>query len=166
MSYPELFWRRYTGLGSQTQTHKLSKVLISGVSFRHRSFSQSHESNVLSYSECKIAEIFQGFAPGPHWVATPLGSPTAQRFFSLRLSKNSPQKYCWIRHWIYIFLKTTMWYGLDFMFNVFRLMVWKLIIVSKNTQQWSLLPFFFFFFCYSPMLIIKVEKSLEGKAKI
>ena len=85
-------------------------------------------------------------------------------FLSSLVEKLSPQKYCWIRHWIYIFLKTTMWYGLDFMFNVFRLMVWKLIIVSKNTQQWSLLPFFFF--CYSPMLIIKVEKSLEGKAKI
>ena len=43
------------------------KVLISGVSFRHCSLSQSHESEVLSYSECKIAKIFQDFAPGPHW---------------------------------------------------------------------------------------------------
>ena len=25
---------------------------------------QSHDSNVLSYSECKIAKIFWGFAPG------------------------------------------------------------------------------------------------------
>ena len=42
-------------------------VLISGVSFRHCSLSQSCESNVLNYSECKIAKIFQGFVPGPHW---------------------------------------------------------------------------------------------------
>ena len=34
-------------------------VLISGVSFRHCSLLQSHESVVLSYSECKIAKIFQ-----------------------------------------------------------------------------------------------------------
>ena len=27
----------------------------------------SHESIVLSYSECKIAKMFYGFAPGPHW---------------------------------------------------------------------------------------------------
>ena len=29
VSYPEIFWSRYTGLGSQTKTPKLSKVLIS-----------------------------------------------------------------------------------------------------------------------------------------
>ena len=23
--------------------------------------------SVLSYSECKIGKIFQGFTPGPHW---------------------------------------------------------------------------------------------------
>ena len=28
----------------------------------------SHESNVLSYSECKIATIFWGFASEPHWI--------------------------------------------------------------------------------------------------
>ena len=65
--YPELFWSWYTGLGSQTQTPKYSKVLISGVSFCQHSLLQSQESNVLSYSECKIAKTFQGFAPGPHW---------------------------------------------------------------------------------------------------
>ena len=42
-------------------------MLISGVSFRQRSLSQSQESDVLSYSECKTAKNFQGFAPGPHW---------------------------------------------------------------------------------------------------
>ena len=46
---------------------KRSKVLISGVSFHQRSLSQSQESDVLSYSEHKIATNFQGFAPGPHW---------------------------------------------------------------------------------------------------
>ena len=70
--YPELFWSLYTSLGSQTQTPKRSKVLISGVSFGQHSLSQSQESNVLSYSECKIAKNFQGFTPGPHW-----GGPTA-----------------------------------------------------------------------------------------
>ena len=33
----------------------------------HCSLSQNHESDVLSYSECKIAKIFRVFAPGPHW---------------------------------------------------------------------------------------------------
>ena len=56
-----------TGLESQTQTPKFSKVLISGVSFRHRLLSQFYESHVLSYSEYKIAKIFRGFAPRPHW---------------------------------------------------------------------------------------------------
>ena len=65
--YPELFWSSYTGLGSQIQTPKRSKVLISGVSFRQRSLSQSQESNVFSYSECKIAKNFQDFVSGPHW---------------------------------------------------------------------------------------------------
>ena len=35
--YPELFWSWYTSLGSQAQTPKCSKVLISGVSFHQRS---------------------------------------------------------------------------------------------------------------------------------
>ena len=65
--YPELFWSWCTGLGSQTQTPKCSKVLISGVSFCQHSLLQSQESDVLSYSECKIAKNFQGFTPGPHW---------------------------------------------------------------------------------------------------
>ena len=94
--YPELFWSRYTGLGSQTQTPKRSKVLISGVSFRQHSLSQNQQSNVLSYSECKIAKNFQGFAPGPNCggVTAPPDSPTAQRIFSLlHSSKNRhPQK--------------------------------------------------------------------------
>ena len=34
--------------------HPSSQKLISGVSFRHCSLLQSHESDVLSYSECKI----------------------------------------------------------------------------------------------------------------
>ena len=65
--YPELFWSQYTGLGSQTQTSKRSKVLISGVSLHQCSLSQSQESDVLSYSECKVAKNFQGFTPGLHW---------------------------------------------------------------------------------------------------
>ena len=59
--------KQYTPLGSQTPTPKRSKVLISGVSFRKRSLSQSQKSDVLSYSEPKIAKNFQGFATGPHW---------------------------------------------------------------------------------------------------
>ena len=99
--YQKLFWSWYPGLGSQTQTSKLSKVLISGVSFCNCSLSQSHESNVLSYPECKIAENFSGFCP-----LTPLGrtystqpppprdSPAAQRFFPLLCSSKNqhPQK--------------------------------------------------------------------------
>ena len=66
--YPELFWSRYTGLGSQTQTNKLSKVLISGMSFRQRSLSQSHESDVLSLFRMQNSQNFSGLCP---W--TPLG---------------------------------------------------------------------------------------------
>ena len=65
--YPELFWSWYTSLGSQTQIHKCSKVLISGVSFCQCFLSQSRERDVLSYSEHKIAKNFQGFTPGPQW---------------------------------------------------------------------------------------------------
>ena len=94
--YPELLWSRYSSLGSQTQTPKLSKVLISGVSFHHRSLSQSHKSNVLSYSECKIANIFQGFTPERHWgrLTVPPRLTNCTTFFSsLSLLKNRhPQK--------------------------------------------------------------------------
>ena len=97
MPYPELFWSRYIGLGSQNQTPKGSEVLIYGVSFHQHSLSQSQNSDVLSYSERRIGKNFQGFVPGPHWegLTTPLpDSPAAQRFFSsLRSSKNRhPQK--------------------------------------------------------------------------
>ena len=54
-------------------------MLISGVSFRHRSLCYSHEGDVSSYSECKIVKIFRGFALGPHWgglTATPQTSQT------------------------------------------------------------------------------------------
>ena len=62
--------------GSQTQTPKCSKVLISGVSFCQRSLLQSQESDVLSYSERKIAKNFQGFAPGSHWEGSTASSQT------------------------------------------------------------------------------------------
>ena len=42
-------------------------MLISGVRFRDRSLSQSHESDIFSYFECKIAKFFRGFVPGSHW---------------------------------------------------------------------------------------------------
>ena len=42
---------------------------------------QSHESDVLSYSDCKIAKIFWGFVHGPCW-------------WGLTLKK------CWIQHCI------------------------------------------------------------------
>ena len=61
--YPELFWSRYTGLGSQTQTPKLSKVLIPGISFHHCSLSQSHESDVLSLFTMQNSQHFLGFCP-------------------------------------------------------------------------------------------------------
>ena len=61
--------------GIPNTTPKLSKVLISGLSFRHRSLSQSHKSDVLSYSECKIVTIFWSFAPGTHWEGLPAPPP-------------------------------------------------------------------------------------------
>ena len=48
--------------------------------------------DALSYSDCKIAKIFQGLIPGPRWgglTAPPPDSLAAQKFFSsLRSSKN------------------------------------------------------------------------------
>ena len=66
--YPGLFWSWYTSLGLQTQTPKLSKVLISGLNFCHHSFWQSHESNVLSLFRMQNSQNFQGLCP---W--TPVG---------------------------------------------------------------------------------------------
>ena len=103
MPYPELFWSQYTSLGSQTQTPKHSKVLISGVSFCQCSLLQSQESNVLSYVECKIAKNFQGFTPGLHWgelTAIPQ-TPQLHNGFSPRYAhqKTGTPQNCWIRHW-------------------------------------------------------------------
>ena len=96
-AYPELFWSRYTSLGSQIQSPKCSKVLISGVSFCQRSLSQSQESNVLNYSECKIDKNFQGFAPGPYWGGLPVPpqTPHLHNGFShsyTRWKTSTPQK--------------------------------------------------------------------------
>ena len=48
--------------------------------------------DALSNSDYKIAKIFQGLIPGPHWgwlTAPPPDSPAAQKFLSLlRSSKN------------------------------------------------------------------------------
>ena len=97
MPDPELFQSWYTGLGSQTQTPKHSKVSISGVSFCQRSLSQSQESDVLSYSECKIAKNFQGITPGPHWggLTVPAQAPRPHKGFSSCYTcqkTNTPQK--------------------------------------------------------------------------
>ena len=88
MPYPELFWSWYTCLGSQTQTPKCSKVLISGVSFH---VAEPREW-CFELFRMQNSQTFPGFCP---W--TPLGraysttpdSLAAQRFFSLQcLSKN------------------------------------------------------------------------------
>ena len=52
---------------------------------------------VLSYSECKIAKIFWGFAPGPHWRGLILSSTTVFLLATL-VQKTAPPKNCWIRH--------------------------------------------------------------------
>ena len=62
--------------------------------------------DALNYSDCKIAKIFQGLIPGPHWgglTAPPPDSPAAQKFFSsLRLSKNRNPPKSLMRHWFLI----------------------------------------------------------------
>ena len=102
VSYPELFWSQYTGLGSQTQTPKCSKVLISGVSFHQRFLSLSQESDVLSYSEHKIAKNFQGFAPGPsgNGLQCHPRLPSCTMVFPLTtfVEKLPSPKNCWIQH--------------------------------------------------------------------
>ena len=119
MPCPELFWSRYNGLGSQTQTPKCSKKLISGVSFRQRSLSQSQEGDVLSYSECKIAKNFQGFTPGPHWGGLTVlpQTPRLNNSFSPRYARwktHAPKKLLdvalfssewWVIYWIFLFFK-------------------------------------------------------------
>ena len=92
--------------GIPNTTPKLSKVLISGLSFRHRSLSQSHKSDVLSYSECKIVTIFWSFAPGTHWEGLPappsppprLPSCTTVFLLATLVKKPAPPKNCWIQH--------------------------------------------------------------------
>ena len=106
VAYPELFWSQYTSSGSQTQTPKCSKVLIPGVSFCQRSLSQSQESDVLSYLECKIAKNFQGFTPGPHWGGLTVSPQTPQLHNSFsshyaRWKTGTPKNY-WIQHCIYM----------------------------------------------------------------
>ena len=97
--YPGLFWSQYTALGSQTPTPKRSKVLISGVSFRKRSLSQSQKSDVLSYSEPKIAKNFQGFATGEGLERRPrLPGCTMVFPVTTLVEKPAPPKNCWIRH--------------------------------------------------------------------
>ena len=50
-------------------------MLISVVSFRHRSLYQSHESDALSNSKYKIAKIIRGFTPEPVWGKYTAPSP-------------------------------------------------------------------------------------------
>ena len=61
--YPELFWSRYTVLGSQTQTPKLSKVLISGISFRHHSLSQSQWEQCFELFRMQNSQNFPVLCP-------------------------------------------------------------------------------------------------------
>ena len=102
-AYPELFWSRYNSLGSQIQSPKCSKVLISGVSFCQCSLLQSQESDVLNYSECKIDKNFQGFAPGPYWGELPVTPQTPHLHNSFSCSyahwKTSTPQNCWIWYW-------------------------------------------------------------------
>ena len=95
--------KQYTDLGSQTQTPKCLKVLISGVSFCQHSLLQSQESDVLSYSECKIAKNFQVFAPGPYWGGLRVwrrlpGCTMVFLLITLVEKPAPPPKYCWIWH--------------------------------------------------------------------
>ena len=51
--------------------------------------------SVLSYSECKIAKIFWGFAPGPHWggfTVAPNTPQTPKKFLdtALAMCKKNP----------------------------------------------------------------------------
>ena len=65
---------------------------------------QSHESDVLSYSECKLVKLFWGFAPGSPlgraYSAPSLKLPSCTTVFLLATLKK------WIRHWLY-FLKSS-----------------------------------------------------------
>ena len=81
MPYPELFWSWYIGLGSQTKTPELSKVLVSSVSFHH----------CLLLFILSLKPTGEGLQPQPR---SPPDSPAARQFFSsLHLLKNQhPQK--------------------------------------------------------------------------
>ena len=67
-----------------------------------------------AYSECKIAKIFRGFVPVPHWgglTPTPppfLRLPSCTTVFLLAtlIGKLTPPKNCWIRHWLYPLLSS------------------------------------------------------------
>ena len=89
------------GIPVQDPKFRPPNVLVSGTSFHHCSLSQSYESDVLSYSECEIAKIFQGFAPGPHWGGItppppppppPLDLPSCATVFLLAKRKTGTPK--------------------------------------------------------------------------
>ena len=92
--YPELFWSWYTGLGSQTQIPKCSKVLISGVSFCQRSLSREQCFELFRTQNSQKVPGFCPWTPLGRAYSTTPDSPAAQQFFSsLRLLKNwHPQK--------------------------------------------------------------------------
>ena len=92
--YPELFWSWYTGLGSQTQIPKCSKVLISGVSFCQRSLSREQCFELFRTQNSQKVPGFCPWTPLGRAYSTTPDSPAAQQFFSLlHSSKNwHPQK--------------------------------------------------------------------------
>ena len=96
VAYPELFWSQYTGLGSQTQTPKLSKVqkLIHLKIDNDRHWAT--KAMLLGIQNAKTAKICRGFTPGPHWgeFTVPPRLPSCKMGFLLimLLEKPAPKK--------------------------------------------------------------------------
>ena len=92
-------------------------MLISGVSFHHRSLLQSHDSNVLSLFRMQNSQNFPGLCactPLGRAYSNPLPSPPFLRLPSCTtvfllatlIGKLTPPKNCWIRHWLYPLLSS------------------------------------------------------------
>ena len=64
---------------------------------------------VLSYLACRIAKIFWGFVPGPHWVGLIVSprfpSCTTVFLLAMLIKKLASPKNCWIQHWPTYFYK-------------------------------------------------------------
>ena len=127
--------------------------LISGVSFRHCSLSQSHESDVSSLFRMQNSQKFLGLCP---W--TPLGrayrTPKTTQLhnvflFATLIEKPAPPKNWWIQHCVYLttfkirltmLCNSVVWVHSMIFWFITRVVNWKtcLLSMSQGKTVWHL----------------------------